>query len=88
MRRGSCVLHSRAIVLFVVLLVLPIAFVGCKREEPPPPEPPFQMPEMPGYTAMTIPADNPMGTWKVELGKQLYYDARVSGDGHNASDTP
>ncbi len=38
-------------------------------------------PEIKQYEAMKIPADNPMTAAKVELGKQLYYDARLSGDG-------
>jgi cytochrome c peroxidase len=38
-------------------------------------------PEMPGYAAMEIPADNPLTPAKVELGKQLFYDRRLSGDG-------
>ena len=41
-------------------------------------------PEMPGYEAMKIPADNPMTEAKVELGKQLYYDPRLSGDGERS----
>ena len=39
-----------------------------------------QWPQVPGYEAMKIPADNPMTKEKVELGKQLYYDKRLSGD--------
>jgi cytochrome c peroxidase len=33
------------------------------------------------YAAMEIPADNPMTAEKVALGRQLYHDARLSGDG-------
>ena len=34
-----------------------------------------------GFPIPTVPADNPM-TWdKVELGRQLFYDSRLSGDG-------
>ncbi|MGH9531390.1 MAG: cytochrome-c peroxidase [Terriglobales bacterium] len=40
-----------------------------------------QWPEIKTYEEMKIPADNPMTPAKVELGKQLYYDARLSGDG-------
>lgn len=43
-----------------------------------------QFPEVPNYEAMKIPADNPMTAAKVELGKQLYYDKRLSGDGSKA----
>jgi cytochrome c peroxidase len=42
---------------------------------------PVQWPEIKKYEAMKIPVDNPMTAVKVELGKQLYYDARLSGDG-------
>jgi len=38
-------------------------------------------PEVPGYAAMEVPADNPMTPAKVELGKQLFHDRRLSGDG-------
>jgi cytochrome c peroxidase len=40
-----------------------------------------QWPSVPGYDAMKYPGDNPMTKEKVELGKQLYYDKRLSGDG-------
>ena len=40
-----------------------------------------EWPEIKKYEAMKIPADNPMTVAKVDLGKQLYYDARLSGDG-------
>ena len=34
-----------------------------------------------GWPAPAVPADNPMTGEKVELGKLLYYDTRLSGDG-------
>jgi cytochrome c peroxidase len=34
-----------------------------------------------GYVAMEIPADNPLTPLSATLGKQLYFDARLSGDG-------
>lgn len=40
-----------------------------------------QWPELEGYEQMKVPADNPMTLAKVGLGKQLYYDQRLSGDG-------
>jgi len=40
-----------------------------------------QWPSIPNYEEMKVPADNPMTKEKVELGKQLYYDKRMSGDG-------
>lgn len=37
--------------------------------------------QLAGYEAMTIPADNPMTVEKVALGRQLFFDERLSGDG-------
>lgn len=39
-----------------------------------------EWPELAGYEEMKIPADNPMTPAKVRLGKQLFYDPRLSGD--------
>jgi cytochrome c peroxidase len=39
-----------------------------------------QPPSIPGYEAMRVPADNPMTQAKIDLGKMLYYDKRLSGD--------
>ena len=36
---------------------------------------------VPGYEAMTIPADNPITAEKAALGRQLFFDERLSGDG-------
>ncbi len=43
-----------------------------------------KFPALENYEDMKIPADNPMTPEKVELGKQLYYDARLSGDASKA----
>jgi cytochrome c peroxidase len=37
--------------------------------------------QLAGYEAMPIPADNPMTPEKVALGRQLFFDERLSGDG-------
>ncbi|MFQ5723251.1 MAG: cytochrome-c peroxidase [Terriglobia bacterium] len=57
---------------------------GCTRgsEEEEPAQAAF--PQLEGYEAMKIPSDNPMSAAKVELGKQLFYDRRLSGDGSRA----
>ncbi|MGQ0765469.1 MAG: MbnH family di-heme enzyme [Gemmatimonadota bacterium] len=34
-----------------------------------------------GFPAPTVPADNPMSAAKVELGRRLFYDTRLSGNG-------
>lgn len=39
----------------------------------------WQLPE--GFPAPRVPADNPMTPEKVELGRQLFHDPRLSGDG-------
>jgi cytochrome c peroxidase len=45
---------------------------------------PVSFPALDGYQPMTIPADNPMTAEKVDLGRQLYYDTRMSGDGERS----
>ncbi len=71
-----------------VLLALGPVIAGCARESAPPAPapapPPFAGPALARYEAMRIPADNPMTAAKVELGKQLYYDTRLSGDGQRS----
>ena len=39
----------------------------------------WQVPE--GFPIPQVPEDNPMTSVKVELGRQLFYDPRLSGDG-------
>ena len=41
-------------------------------------------PQLPGYAAMEVPAENPMTKEKAELGHLLYYDKRLSGDGNRS----
>ncbi len=72
----------------VALIGLVITLAGCqpKTETPQPVaavdvDEKVAWPELKGYAAMSIPADNKMTRAKVELGKQLYYDKRLSGDG-------
>ncbi len=71
---------------FLLLLALGLGLVGCGEtapEEPVAKTEPVEAwpPQLPGYAAMTVPADNAMTQEKVELGKMLYYDKRLSGDG-------
>ena len=71
-----------------VLLTLSLVFVGCggapAPEEPMAEEAPAWPPQLPGYADMEAPADNPMTEEKVALGKMLYYDKRLSGDGNRS----
>ena len=70
-------------VLSVALAAL--AVNGCSRAtEPPSPEQPaapftWQLP--PGLPVPRVPADNPMTTAKIDLGRRLFYDTRLSGNG-------
>jgi cytochrome c peroxidase len=63
--------------------VLVAAIVGaCGAEAPAPAaDTPVVWPAMPRYEAMAVPETNPMTPAKVELGRMLYYDTRLSGDG-------
>ncbi len=75
-------------VAFVSMLAL-VLLAGCAGgapEEPAAEAEPVEAwpPQLPGYAAMETPADNPMTEEKVELGKMLYYDKRLSGDGNRS----
>ena len=70
--------------LCTLAFVLPFILFACGGEAPMEPEPEPVWPHFPGYEAMRIPADNPMTVARVELGKQLYYDSRLSGDGERS----
>lgn len=58
----------------LVLLVL----VGCAVEAPAPASS-WEVP--PGFPALRVPADNPLTADKVELGRHLFFDTRLSGNG-------
>jgi len=63
------------------------ALAGCSPSPPPETakvEEKVDWPAIAAYEAMAIPPDNAMTRAKVELGKQLYYDKRLSGDGSRA----
>ncbi len=70
----------------IELIGFPVAFlVACGGESPPAVMPDAPAPFTPGppsdFQSPEIPADNPQTPEKVALGKQLYFDARLSGDG-------
>ena len=46
-----------------------------------PPPPPFEWRLPPGFPVPRVPADNPMTSAKVDLGRQLFYDRALSGNG-------
>jgi cytochrome c peroxidase len=43
-----------------------------------------EWPALPRYEPMAVPADNPMTAAKVALGRQLFFDPRMSGEGKTA----
>lgn len=65
------------------ILVLIAALAHCKFEPEilPLPADPSHYAPVDRYDVMKIPADNPMTPEKVALGRQLFFDARLSGDG-------
>ena len=70
--------------LVVALLSSAVVLVGCKRQTETNAFQPQILPlpqQLTTYEAMTIPADNPMSPEKVALGRQLFFDERLSGDG-------
>lgn len=80
-------MHPLSPVAFSVAVgfFLGVSLTGCAPSEPPAPE--YQpeilpLPEqLATYEEMSIPEDNPMTPEKVALGRQLFFDKRLSGDG-------
>ena len=78
---------NRAVYILIVSLLISIALlVGCNRPAGPTtaefqPEILPLPPQLTTYEAMPIPADNPLSPEKVALGRQLFFDERLSGDG-------
>jgi cytochrome c peroxidase len=86
MTSASKKMHKRIhSITFIILACLTAAtIISCKREahtEAFTPEiQPLPQP-LAGYEAMPIPPDNPLTPEKVALGRQLFFDERLSGDG-------
>jgi cytochrome c peroxidase len=69
-----------------IILLLPIAAViaGCNRSSETAVFTPDIQPlpqQLTTYEPMTVPADNPLTPEKVALGRELFFDERLSGDG-------
>ncbi len=60
-----------------------LAAAGCARPPAPatPPAPVYEWRLPPGFPRPPVPADNPMSAAKVELGRHLFADSRLSGTG-------
>jgi len=80
--------------VFALAFALLLASCGNKPEPEPaakatpaaPPPAPFKI-ERVGLPEMTIPADNPLTVDKVALGKQLFFDTRLSKNGNMSCET-
>lgn len=85
MKEPRAIMVNRKIALLVMVA---IAFIGCGKNTVPisgtsTTQPKIQpLPAgLAGYEAMPVPADNPMTPEKVALGRQLFFDERLSIDG-------
>ncbi|MCK8503835.1 MULTISPECIES: methanobactin export MATE transporter MbnM [Myxococcus] len=73
-------MSSRAGKLSVAVALLSAA--GCGGDEPGRPAPPAYAWSLPaGFPEPFVPEDNPMSVEKVELGRHLFHDTRLSGNG-------
>ena len=81
---------------WVVLLAFTLVLVSCSKPEPEPaskastpaaaPPTPFNI-ERVGLPEMPVPADNPLTVDRVNLGKQLFFDTRLSKNGNMSCET-
>jgi cytochrome c peroxidase len=73
-----------SLVPFSFSLVIIFALCACARRDDPPPDAapvePFAWRLPPGLPTPQVPQDNPMSTPKIELGRRLFYDTRLSGN--------
>ena len=71
-------------VMAILLLICAVLLVGCQKRQETASFQPEVLPlpqQLTTYEPMPIPADNPMTPEKVALGRQLFFDERLSGDG-------
>ena len=61
-----------------------VACVGCSDAASEPAPEDFELDLPVGFPAPRIPADNPISAEKIELGRYLFYDKRLSGNGTQA----
>ena len=69
-------------IVFVASILFTLALLGCEKHETAEFKPEIlPLPEgLARYEAMEVPADNPMTPEKAALGRQLFFDKRLSGD--------
>jgi cytochrome c peroxidase len=69
-------------VLLIAMVAVALGALGACAADPAPPQAwTWRLRELP---VPRVPADNPMSADKVELGRHLFYDTRLSGDGTQA----
>ena len=73
-----------AFIALIIMLLIAVFIVGCNRSSETavftPDIQPLPQP-LTTYEPMTIPADNPLSPERVALGRELFFDERLSGDG-------
>src|SRR5688572_9508148 len=70
--------------VITLLTISIVVLVGCQRLQPSASFEPEVLPlpqQLTTFEPMTVPPDNPMTPEKVALGRQLFFDERLSGDG-------
>jgi cytochrome c peroxidase len=78
-------MRHRSLLGGLVIVVATVGVVGVHASTTPldaqPPLPRFRWQLPPGFPEPVVPVDNPMSAAKVELGRHLFYDTRLSGNG-------
>lgn len=91
-RRLPLVQRFSLLALALLVVVVPGCGGGGSTAVSPPVDPPGGQPGAqawvwdlpPGFSPPVVPADNPMNSAKVELGRHLFHDVRLSGNGTQA----
>ena len=78
MRRGRPLPRLAPRALLALLPAIGLAACGSPEPEP------YALPLPPGFPAMEVPEDNPLTAEKIELGRYLFYDPALSGNGEQS----
>jgi cytochrome c peroxidase len=74
-------IHAMKHLGLVLSVVSILSAVGACDDASVPADPPWDWGLPPAFPLPPVPDDNPMGVNKVELGRRLFYDTRLSGNG-------